>query len=804
MAAKAKEARDEWEIKLITALEELELVSGTAPVNKRVVELKVQSVEDIFEKLQRIHAQYCQKAKIGLGSAESTEFIKGQTRLKVKGITEARAALTNGEDDTEIREFEARVKLENFQLKVDIEGKLTSLQAMSSTALLTTLQYSSTMEMLSDCEAKLQKYMEGAAQIARGGNEEESKKVNEECQDFFKQKNTKLNELKCTYLAKAPIKTESTSQPQPQPIAPSQSFDNSASKHPVKIKSMDCPTWDGKYRTFPRFKKMWDENITPRHQDSALHFLLCQSLPKSILDNISTLSDSAEDIWKYLDDKYGKPDVVAREVMGELMALDHNKLGQRFMCKFVTLLLDTETLLKSINEIEWLVSNRSVAELEDMLPQSEKLEWAKKMGSTDGDTKYQKFKNFLIGRKKILENMDMIGCKPVGGRAEKCSYCNKGGHTEDVCFSKKRDQKNGDSKFKGGCAICKADDHWKNECPQRGTNKDKQKNNKNATKAKNQGDSLNADIGSNTLHTLDCQRCKNSGKLISCPGCKQTSSISHCLLHCEGYMVLSVKDRVDMVKSAKFCAICLHPSHTTEKCFNKDKDSHICGVNGCSSHHHPSLHGSKDIYVTGVNALLSQGHQALTTTGVPSHISIDDWASRIKFLDDSYPAELNAMIDLNPNSSRTTREAELREVKAELAKPLIHGEKVLMVMQNIPAVYGKDGNISEVTSFFDDGSTCSAIKNEVAQKLELYGDPVLLELGTVNATTLLETKLYCIELLDMSGNRHIIKAFGLESLSGKLPSMTLDGIEHEFSDIVKNNWEIFFKTYRRGRTFNWE
>ena len=117
MAAKAKEARDEWEIKLITALEELELVTrGTAPVNKRVVELKVQSVEDIFEKLQKIHAQFCQKAKIGLGSAESIEFIKGQTRLKVKGITEARATLTNGEDDKEITEFEAKVKLENFQL----------------------------------------------------------------------------------------------------------------------------------------------------------------------------------------------------------------------------------------------------------------------------------------------------------------------------------------------------------------------------------------------------------------------------------------------------------------------------------------------------------------------------------------------------------------------------------------------------------------------------------------------------------------------------------------------------------------
>ena len=47
-------------------------------------------------------------------------------------------------------------------------------------------------------------------------------------------------------------------------------------------------------------------------------------------------------------------------------------------------------------------------------------------------------------------------------------------------------------------------------------------------------------------------------------------------------------------------------SHTTDKCFNKDKDNHVCGVAGCTSHHHPVLHGSKDIYVTGVNTLLAQ------------------------------------------------------------------------------------------------------------------------------------------------------------------------------------------------------
>ena len=112
-------------------------------------------------------------------------------------------------------------------------------------------------------------------------------------------------------------------------------------------------------------------------------------------------------------------------------------------------------------------------------------------------------------------------------------------------------------------------------------------------------------------------------------------------------MVLSVKDRVDIVKSAKHCAICLHPSHTTDRCYNKDKDNHICGVNGCPSHHHPSLHGSRDVYVTGVNALLAQRHAALTTTGVPDFVPINDWASRKKFVHDSFPTELNATFILN-------------------------------------------------------------------------------------------------------------------------------------------------------------
>ena len=492
MAARAKEERDEWEIKLICALEELDITVSLANKSKRGIELKIREVEKTFEGLQKAHAIFCQKSKIGLGSADSTEFIRGQVKLKVKGISAAKAAIEESSERSETKDVVTKLQGEQFQLRVDLQGKLSSLQGMTSTALLTVEQYDSIMDMLSDCEPKLKQFMECSDLLKQSCSEADFKKVKEDSEKIFETCSKQISELKCTFLAKAPIKVETSSQPpQPGVQASTSVFDRNVGKQPVKIKAMDCPTWDGKYRSFPRFKKMWEENIAPRHEDTALHYLLCQALPKSILENISTMSDSADDIWKYLDEKYGKSDVVAREVMGELMSLDPRKTGGKFVIKFTTMLVDTEALLSSINEIEWLVSNRTVAELEDKLPQIERLEWARQMCTIAGDTKYARFKAFLLGRKKVLENMDTMGCRPMGEVGwEKCNFCSKKGHTEDECFSKKRlykmsDQRGGSDR--GGCAICKDTDHWKNECPLKGSYKDKkQGSNKITDKTKKQ------------------------------------------------------------------------------------------------------------------------------------------------------------------------------------------------------------------------------------------------------------------------------------------------------------------------------
>jgi hypothetical protein len=178
------------------------------------------------------------------------------------------------------------------------------------------------------------------------------------------------------------------------------------------------------------------------------------------------------------------------------------------------------------------------------------------------------------------------------------------------------------------------------------------------------------------------------------------------------------------------------------------------------------------VYVTGVNALLRQRYEAITTVGVPEFLPVDDWVSRSQYVFDSFPvvSSSHSATLCKTAAIKTKRELELDEVRAELSRPLVNGDKVLMCMMSISIISGEDGVHSKVVGFFDDGSNCSVIKNKLALKLGLWGDPVTLELGTVNATTTLRTKLYCVELLDKFGNRYLIKAFGLDTLSGSLPS----------------------------------
>ena len=81
---------------------------------------------------------------------------------------------------------------------------------------------------------------------------------------------------------------------------------------------------------------------------------------------------------------------------------------------------------------------------------------------------------------------------------------------------------------------------------------------------------------------------------------------------------------------------------------------------------------------------------------------------------------------------------------------------VLLSMQTIPTVAGN------IINFFDDGSYCSIILNSAAERLDLYGEAVSMEVTTITGIVRTNSHLYTISILDRENSPHEIKAY-LES-----------------------------------------
>ena len=122
MPGQAKEHRVEWELKLVNSIEELNIVAENEAANKRVIVGKIKKVESTFEKLLRPHSQYCQKAKIGLSSKDSREYLRGQVKLKVTSMSAAEEALGEDSEEAEAKEFICKLENELFQISIDIQG----------------------------------------------------------------------------------------------------------------------------------------------------------------------------------------------------------------------------------------------------------------------------------------------------------------------------------------------------------------------------------------------------------------------------------------------------------------------------------------------------------------------------------------------------------------------------------------------------------------------------------------------------------------------------------------------------------
>ena len=223
-------------------------------------------------------------------------------------------------------------------------------------------------------------------------------------------------------------------------------------------------------------------------------------------DRLSMVKKTPAQIWEQLDDLYGDPKVQLREAMEELHGLDHKKLGENFVTKFTNTLLDTEALLETNHQADYLRHPREVDDLLSMLPVKEQKEFVKRRRTYIGGD-YARLKAFLVERKTEEDDMMKMGwnSKKLNGKeSKKCSYCQGEGHEESTCskkkFKEKSDTGRGFNRTAGKtCWSCGEEGHVQAKCPKENPDE--------AAGLPKFG------VSSNHMRPADCGRCRNAGNL---------------------------------------------------------------------------------------------------------------------------------------------------------------------------------------------------------------------------------------------------------------------------------------------------
>ena len=79
---------------------------------------------------------------------------------------------------------------------------------------------------------------------------------------------------------------------------------------------------------------------------------------------------------------------------------------------------------------------------------------------------------------------------------------------------------------------------------------------------------------------------------------------------------MSVKDRSDCIERAKFCPVHMVGSHAYADCNMANDSKYICGIDGCTKHHHGSLHGATTPFIASVLATQGSNNSVEDTSDV--------------------------------------------------------------------------------------------------------------------------------------------------------------------------------------------
>lgn len=232
---------------------------------------------------------------------------------------------------------------------------------------------------------------------------------------------------------------------EPQPIAV---------PHPVvRIKPTSLPKFTGLRRNFHRWRKDWEslqKQGEPTGSVEVKKFQLLDSVDERICRDLRLSTyNSAEDMFRVLQNRYGNKPTIALEIIEDLERIPPLKSHQPR--KVIDLIQAVEKALNDLTELESSGAIKNplvIRSIESKLPDNMKRDWLTFMvnprNGVTPDNHFDSLLRFLKTQEDILEKLDQLG---VSEKPEK-----KATYPEKRYASTR-------STRKGGCVVCGDEKH---------------------------------------------------------------------------------------------------------------------------------------------------------------------------------------------------------------------------------------------------------------------------------------------------------------------------------------------------------
>ncbi len=323
------------------------------------------------------------------------------------------------------------------------------------------------------------------------------------------------------------------------------------------------PTFDGRYASYPRFKKEWKAYRETYHSavndDLAAKALRDRCIQGEPLRMVNHLDDLRE-IWETLDTCSERPEKYMEEVLRPIVEFRRYKITDSAAVReFYSLLRAAIKGTKGIGRLGLLINDQTVPRIMSKMPYTDWKKWATKRPDWMQEDMASAFVRFV--ERKWQDALNIAAAEPAAWGAEKEKFGSSRGTQDKAAHAGK-----GALKVTGAVNVIEQEVVPRSQSP-----------------------SWDVSFG---------RKCR-ARYLIGCDG-------DHVLLQCDKLLRMELGERKEILKRSGLCLFCL--KHAAEvECYGQGSFSKPkCTQVGCDEEHTPGVHRLLGEESAGVN-LFAEG-----------------------------------------------------------------------------------------------------------------------------------------------------------------------------------------------------